>query len=217
MTVFLSWIPNQIVENCTPILNIFDREYMSRYLDLAFYQLSPVQRVYLWASIVQTMVNLGGLYFRRDDCFLLCCEFWMRLENYVLQYWTFILVFWSYLCRVNFDILSSVFYHLLSWYFRQILQNCQSHWRDVLEFSQDPNIGAVVKALPHVIKCAKSDTRNQNNPDVYRSGNTIITAETGNQLCPITWLNKYISLLHLNVALGGYLFTAISFMEFLGV
>lgn len=130
--------------------------------------LSPVQRVYLWASIVQTMVNLGGLYSRRDDCFLLCCEFWMRLENYVLQYWTFILVFWSCLCRGNFDILSSVFYHLLTWYIRQILQNCQSHWRDVLEFSQDPNIGAVVKALPHVIKCAKSDTRNQNNRCVQK-------------------------------------------------
>lgn len=31
--------------------------------------------------------------------------------------------------------------------------------------------------------------------DIYRRGNSVIIAKTGNDLCPVFWLNKYIDLL----------------------
>lgn len=60
------------------------------------------------------------------------------------------------------------------------------------------------------IKIPKSKT------DIYRKGNVII-AKTGNDMCPISWLSKYISLLQLNVSASDYLFTAITFKKSTGV
>lgn len=60
------------------------------------------------------------------------------------------------------------------------------------------------------IKIPKSKT------DIYRKGNVVIIAKTGNDMCPISWLSKYISLLQLNVSASDYLFTAITFKKIYG-
>lgn len=52
--------------------------------------------------------------------------------------------------------------------------------------------------------------------DIYRRGNVVIIAKTGNDMCPIFWLKKYISLLQLNVSASDYLFTAITYKKSLG-
>ncbi|KAJ8309298.1 hypothetical protein KUTeg_014172 [Tegillarca granosa] len=47
--------------------------------------------------------------------------------------------------------------------------------------------------------------------DTYRRGNEIIIAKTGNKLCPVSWLNKYILKAGLSKDSSEYLFTAINY------
>lgn len=47
--------------------------------------------------------------------------------------------------------------------------------------------------------------------DPYRRGNEIVIAKTGNKLCPVSWLNKYILKAGLSKDSSEYLFTAINY------
>lgn len=49
--------------------------------------------------------------------------------------------------------------------------------------------------------------------DIYRRGNSVIIAKTGNDLCPVFWLNKYIDLLGLEKIFEDYLFTAVNYLK----
>lgn len=49
--------------------------------------------------------------------------------------------------------------------------------------------------------------------DIYRRGNSVIIAKTGNDMCPVLWLNKYIDMLGLEKASEDYLFTAVVFFK----
>ena len=41
-------------------------------------------------------------------------------------------------------------------------------------------------------------TLDQSKTDIYRRGNIVVIAKTGNDLCPVTWLKKYVQLADLN-------------------
>lgn len=49
--------------------------------------------------------------------------------------------------------------------------------------------------------------------DIYRRGNSVIIAKTGNNLCPVFWLNKYIDLLGLEKISEDDLFTAVNYLK----
>ena len=60
------------------------------------------------------------------------------------------------------------------------------------------------------IKITKSKT------DIYRRGNSIIIGKTGNELCPLFWLNKYISEAGFDNNPDNFLFTAVNYFKSIG-
>ena len=61
------------------------------------------------------------------------------------------------------------------------------------------------------IKLCKSKT------DVYRKGSSVIIAKTGNNLCPVSWLNRYIETAKFTPGSDEFLFTTVQFCRKLGV
>lgn len=53
--------------------------------------------------------------------------------------------------------------------------------------------------------------------DIYRRGNKVVIAKTGNKLCPVNFLKKYIEAANLTLHSCEYLFTSIQFIKSLQV
>ena len=53
----------------------------------------------------------------------------------------------------------------------------------------------------------------QSKTDIYRRGNSVVIAKTGNKLCPVFWLRKYIEAACLNIGSNEYIFTSIQFCK----
>ena len=61
------------------------------------------------------------------------------------------------------------------------------------------------------VKLSKSKT------DTYRKGSSVIIARTGNILCPVTWLNRYIETAKFTFGSDEFLFTSVQFCRKLGI
>ena len=87
---------------------------------------------------------------------------------------------------------------------------CLLGFSGFLRFSELSNIRMcdILWKDSHIeIKIPKSKT------DIYRKGNSVIIARTGNILCPVHWLQKYIDLAELDNTSSDFLFTAINFFK----
>lgn len=49
--------------------------------------------------------------------------------------------------------------------------------------------------------------------DIYRRGNKVVIAKTGNKLCPVSFLLRYIKSASLSLNSGEYLFTAVQYLK----
>jgi integrase len=56
-------------------------------------------------------------------------------------------------------------------------------------------------------------TLDQSKTDIYRRGNTVVIAKTGNDLCPVTWLKKYVQLADLNYNPEFFIFRSLCFFK----
>ena len=56
-----------------------------------------------------------------------------------------------------------------------------------------------------LIRCSKTDQ--------YRQGNRIIISKTGSDLCPVSWLNRYIAAANLKLQSDHFLFSSIRFLK----
>ena len=56
-------------------------------------------------------------------------------------------------------------------------------------------------------------TLDKSKTDIYRRGNTVVIAKTGNDLCPVTWLKKYVQLADLNSNPEFFIFRSLCFFK----
>jgi len=52
---------------------------------------------------------------------------------------------------------------------------------------------------------------NKSKTDIYRKGSSVLIAKTGNKLCPVTWLSRYIEAAKLTPGSEEFLFTSVQF------
>ena len=49
--------------------------------------------------------------------------------------------------------------------------------------------------------------------DIYRRGNTVVISKTGNELCPVTWLKKYLQVANLDSSPDSFIFRSVWFSK----
>jgi hypothetical protein len=56
-------------------------------------------------------------------------------------------------------------------------------------------------------------TLDKSKTDIYRRCKTVVIAKTGNDLCPVTWLKKYVQLADLNSNPEFFIFRSLCFFK----